>query len=315
MARTAPYVALRLAVYFGIAGAIVIVTGASAMIGYGIGSLGGEDFRTASGFWGGAAGFGLSAGLIYLAREYILYLVKAGHIAVLVDLMDGREDSGNAGQIARGTRIVREHFVEASVLFGIDQVVKAVINAVTSLMAGTATFLPIPSLDTLARMLRLFLKIAVGFIDEVILAYAIHIQTRNPWQAAEEALILYCQNYKVMIRNAAWVAMFIYVFAFVVFLLALAPASALIYLFPGGWSAGGFVFALLFAWAVKAAVLEPLAIACMMQVFFRTTAGQEPDPEWQARLAQLSGRFGMLAERARDWSRQPAAPQERKAAV
>lgn len=59
MARTAPYVALRLAVYFGIAGAIVIVTGASAMIGYGIGSLGGEDFRTASGLWGGAAGFGL----------------------------------------------------------------------------------------------------------------------------------------------------------------------------------------------------------------------------------------------------------------
>src|SRR5699024_5030084 len=85
---------------------------------------------------------------------------------------------------------------------------------------------------------------------------------------------------------------------FLVFLVMLAPAAALVYLMPGAWAAGGVVFALLFAWSVKAALLEPFAIACMMQVFFRTIEGQQPDPEWEARLEQMSGKFRKLKDRA-----------------
>ena len=78
----------------------------------------------------------------------------------------------------------------------------------------------------------------------------------------------------------------------------LAPAALLVHLMPGAWSAGGFVFALLLAWSIKAALLEPLAITCMMQVYFRSTGHQTPDPEWEARLEQLSARFRELKERA-----------------
>lgn len=93
-----------------------------------------------------------------------------------------------------------------------------------------------------------------------------------------------------------------------VFLLALAPAAALIYLFSGAWSAGGPVFALLFAWAFKTALLEPLAIACMMQVFFRVTAGQQPNPEWRARLNSVSSRFAKIRDKSISWvqGRSPA---------
>ncbi len=58
------------------------------------------------------------------------------------------------------------------------------------------------------------------------------------------------------------------------------------------------VFALLFAWSVKAAFLEPFAVTCLMQVYFRITDGQEPDPEWDARLEQMSSHFRKLKERA-----------------
>jgi hypothetical protein len=78
----------------------------------------------------------------------------------------------------------------------------------------------------------------------------------------------------------------------------LAPAALVVYLMPGAWSAGGLVFAILFAWSVKAALLEPFAIACMMQVYFRTNEGKESAPAWDARLSEMSAKFRTLKERA-----------------
>lgn len=72
MARTMPFNALRVAVYFGMAAAYVIVTGTGAGIGRGIGSFGDDEFRTGAIFWGGAFGFGLTAGILYFLREYVL---------------------------------------------------------------------------------------------------------------------------------------------------------------------------------------------------------------------------------------------------
>ena len=101
-----------------------------------------------------------------------------------------------------------------------------------------------------------------------------------------------------MLKNAAWLAVIVYALSFLVFLVMLAPAALVVYLLPGAWSAGGFVFALLFAWSVKAALLEPFAIACLMQVYFKTIENQQPDPQWEARLEQLSGKFRQLKDRA-----------------
>src|SRR5690606_11836053 len=129
-------------------------------------------------------------------------------------------------------------------------------------------------------------------------AHTIRSRSTNPWASAQEALVLYGQNYKIMLKNAAWLAVIVYLLSFVVFLLMLAPAALVMYLMPGAWAAGGFVLALLFAWSVKAALLEPFAITCLMQVSFKTIDGQQPDPEWEARLEQLSDKFRQLKSRA-----------------
>lgn len=199
MMRTAPYVLIRIVVYFGIAAAIVLLSSAGARIGYGIGSFGDDEFRASAAVWGS---IGLTAGVLFFLREYILYVAKAQHIAVLVEVMDGRELPSDQGQIAYGSRIVRERFVQARVLFGFDQRIKGVIRAITGLMAGIASVLPIPGLDNLLGIFRALLKVPVGFVDEVVHAHAIRTRADNPWAAAEEALVLYGQNDKAMLRNA-----------------------------------------------------------------------------------------------------------------
>jgi len=301
MGQTLPFLVFRMIVYFGIAVAFVLVTGVGVGVGWGIGAFGGEDFRAGSMFWGGLIGFGVTAGSIFFLREYVLYIVKAGHIAVLVELLEGGTIPQGQGQIAYASEIVRQRFAETNVLFGIDLLVKGVLNAILGLIQGITSFLPIPGLSNIVGLVRAFLKVAIGLMDEVVLGYLMRTRSTNPWLGAQTALVLYAQNYKVMLKNAAWLTVIMYGLSFVVFLVMLAPAAALVWFIPNAWGAGGFVFALIFAWAVKAALIEPFAIAAMMDVYFRVIEGQTPDPAWDERIGQVSKKFRELKDKAANW--------------
>lgn len=298
MVRTAPFILLRVLVYFGISAALVLMTGAGAGVGYGIGQIGEAEFEASSTFWGGTAGFALTAGVIFFLRDYILYLVKSAHIAVLVELLDGNELPNGQGQITYGRQVVTARFGQASALFALDQTVKAVINVVTGISQGIMTLLPIPKLDRLTGVVRAYLRLAVGLVDEVILAHAIRNRSENAWEAAHDGLVLYAQNGKAMLGAAAWLTLITWVLSALVFLLMLGPAAAVAWLFPGDGSAGLFVFAILFAWAVKAALIEPFALSCLLQVFFHEIEGQIPNAEWRGRLTHASDRFRKLGEQA-----------------
>lgn len=303
MRQTAPFVMFRLVVYFGISVAYVLATGVGAGLGYGIGSFWEDDQRLAATAYGAAGGFGLTAATLYFLREYLLYTVKAGHIAVMVELLQGREIPDGQGQIAYARARVTERFGTSNVLFGIDQLVKGVINAVTGLLEGLMSILPIPGLDKLMSVIRAYLRVAVGLLDEVMLAHCFETRSDNPYEASKTALVLYSQNAKGMLTNAAWVTLWVWLLSALIFVLMLAPAGVVVWLLPGQMSAAGVVFALLFAWAVKVALIEPFAIACMLQAYFKLTAGQIPDPAWQAKLESASDKFAALGERAYHWVR------------
>src|SRR5580698_7406330 len=90
--RTLPFIVLRLAVYIGITLAYVIAVGVGGGIGLLFGKIGGNGGGGTA--FGGLIGFAVVSGLLYWAREYLLYMVKAGHVAVLVELLDGRQIPG-----------------------------------------------------------------------------------------------------------------------------------------------------------------------------------------------------------------------------
>lgn len=303
LARTMPFILLRCAVYFGISLAYILMTGVGAGVGYGIGGFWDESTQATAALWGGVAGFGLLGGVLFFAREYLLYTVKAGHIAVLVQLLEGGELPQGRSQIAYASQIVKRRFAQTNTLFAMDLLIKGVINAITGLVQGIGAF--IPGMQQMMGVVKAFLRLAVGLVDEVILAYIIRTNSDNPWLASRSALVLYGQNATVMLKNAAWLTLFTYGLSFMVFLVMLAPAAALVYLMPGTWSAGGMLFALLFAWAVKVAVIEPFAIACLLQAYFKTIKDQTPNPEWEARLDKVSNKFGELKGKAQTWV-QPA---------
>lgn len=303
--RTLPFILMRMAIYFGITLAFILSTGIGAGIGYGIGNIG--DDPASFGVWGGIFGFGLVAGAVYWIREWLLYMVKAAHIAVMVRLIDGQPMPGGKGQIAYGQDVVTARFGEANVLFAMDQLIKGVIRVITGIIGGIAAFLPIPGLSTLASFANTIVRISLTYVDEIILGYNIRMDSQNPWETSRQGLVLYAQNGRTMIRNAVWLSIFLYVLAFAVFLLALAPAAAILYLFPGEIAGYAFILAIVFAWAFKAAVLEPFAIAALMAVYFKVIEGQAPNPEWDAKLSGASDKFRELKEKAFGGARVPEA--------
>ena len=299
MGKTLPFLIFRFLIYFGITLAYVLITGVGAGLGYGIGSIGGG--AEAGGLYGGLAGFGIAGAIMYFLREYLLYLVKAGHIAVLVELMEGRQIPGGKGQIDYAQGIVRERFAQASILFGVDQLIKGVLKAFNRVFFTIANFIPIPGIQGIAKFINTIVNLSLTYLDEVILAYNLRIKADNPWEASRTALVLYAQNYKAFLKNAFWLAFVIWGLTFLVFLLILAPVAGLVSLFPGAAGPLALIIALVFAWGVKQAVIEPVGMTALMQVFFSVTEGQQPNPEWEGKLDKTSKKFSKFREKAAEW--------------
>ncbi|MFN4264022.1 MAG: hypothetical protein ACK4IT_10550 [Thioalkalivibrionaceae bacterium] len=294
--RTLPFILLRLVIFFSITLAYIIATGGGAGIGY----LLDRSSENPAGwtFWGGLTGFGLVSGVIYFLREYLLYLVKAGHIAVLVHLMNDRPIPDGRGQISYATTEVKNRFVESSVLFAIDQLIKGVLKVINGLLMGIATLLPVPALQAIMKFVTTVINLSLTYVDEVILAHNIHTQSTNPWHSSREALVLYAQNYKTMLKNALFLAFIVWGLTAVIFLVVMLPAIGALGLFPGSASVWAFVISLVAAIALKAALVDPFAMAALIQVYFKVTEGQTPNPQWTARLDGASQQFRKMGEKA-----------------
>lgn len=306
--QTFPFVVLRVLIYFGIAVAYTLATGTGAGIGWGFGHLGGADAHAGGAFWGGMIGFGIVSAGLYLAREYLLYLVKAAHIAVLVEVYDNKPIPAGQGQLAFGANFVKTHFTESSVLFGVDQLIKGVLRALFGTINFITAFLPIPALQQLVRIVEAFIRMSLTYVDEIILAYLIRTNTRNPWGTARDGVVLFAQNYMHFLKNAAWLSVFMWLVTIGFFVVFWSILGAIAVFLPPGIFFFTFVLAMIFAISVKKALLEPIAIAALMQVYFKEIEGQTPNPEWTAKLDGVSSKFRELAKKAAGWVPGPAVP-------
>lgn len=297
--RSWPFLLMRMALYATIAVAYLTLMGTGAGVGYGVGHIfsdpGTPTFAAAI---GGITGFGLAWFIFRLLAEYILYVVKAGHVAVLLHLLEGRDVPTAREQAAYGRQVVQSRFAEASSLFVLDQLIKAVLRTIAGLLRGIASFVPIPGLRGLIAFVNMVVSMSLTYADEVVLAYNIRSGVNEPWETSRRGLVLYAQNGRNILKNAFWLAIFVWLVAIVVFVLTLSPAAALVYWLPGQAAGFSFVGALVLTWAFIAACVEPFAIACLMQAYFKAIEGQQPDPDWDARLADASRQFREIKDKA-----------------
>jgi hypothetical protein len=292
--RTLPFVALRIAVgilfglvtvlYFGVVGWLVLTL---------------LDAGTVSGPIGGIGL--LVATLIFLAamrfaRRYVLYMVAAGHIAVIAHIVDTGETPRN--QLAFGTGQVKSHFKEANALFVVDQVVKAVIrqfnNRVVS-MSNLVSF--VPTLSNILTVLRRAISLAASYIDEAIIAYVFIADEENNWRAARDGVVLYAKTWKSILGSTLAIILAMYVAAFVM-LLSLTPLAAVFGGLSPTFEILGWVVVAAIGLTVYLGVLRPWVKTVVITTFLIEARELTPDSETADFLERRSKKFRELTAKA-----------------
>ncbi len=301
MARTWPFVLLRMVIYTATPAIYCTIVACGAVVGYGAGHifvLSDPEAPAKCAGIGGFIGFVAATAMVYGLREYFLYILKAGHIAVLVHLIEGKPIPGGQGQLTYARKLVAERFIEANLFFVFDQLIKAVLQSISALTTGLAALIPVPGLTAAVGLLNSFIRISITYVDEIILGYNIRMIAASPFENGMRGVVLYAQNSKLMVKNAIWLALIVWIMTAGIFVATLTPAAAMLYWISGPSSGYVFVFAIVLAWSLKMALLEPFAIAALMTVYFKTIEGQAVDADWEQRLNQTSEAFRDLKAKA-----------------
>jgi hypothetical protein len=248
--------------------------------------------------------------------RYMLHLLECGHVAVLTELIiRGTVSNGQESMLEYGKRIVIARFGEVNALFALNMLVRGVLNAFHRTLDWIAEALPIPDLDSVARLATTILSAATRYMDKVIFSYNL-AYAENPWEGARDGIVYYAQNAKPILKTSIWIVVLEMVLSGVTWLVLLVPAAAITVLLPqAARETGGLVtiiIALLFAWAARAAFIKPLFLIMIMTRFHTAIENQPLNTAWVAELDRISSQFRDLGQKAQDFAagtfHQPAAP-------
>ena len=235
----------------------------------------------------GLAGLGIGFLILRWARAWVLYLVKAAHIAVLVEMIHGRPLPPGSGQIGYGQSVVRERFGEASALFVLDGLVRAALRMINRLTMGFLSVLPDKLARQIAFAVNTVLYFAIGLIDEIILAHAINNRSTDAWGSAADALALYRQNWKAILKNALWLTLFAVALGWLLYTFLFEPAQAAYTLDPETGRRGYFL-SIAISSLILATYFGPFALISMLQVWFRLIAAQPVAPRARAEVGRIA---------------------------
>ena len=232
------------------------------------------------------------------------YLVKAGHIAVITELVTGGELPEK--QLEYGKERVKERFATSNVYFVLD---KLVIGAVKQIQRGieragnTLDF--VPGMKTVTGLLKFFVGIFLGYIDECCLGYTFYKKDQNAFKSAADGVAIYAQNWKLLLKDAAQ--------TMCVVIAALIVATLVAFVIIGvpfrmlGWNGTvAFVLACFLAWAVKTAFIDSYILIRMMTSYMGAAPSTILNFDLYKQLCALSSKFKELLQQAKAEMTAPA---------
>lgn len=240
----------------------------------------------------------------FILNHYIGYLVKAGHVAVIV--MAFKTGTVPADPVATGKAMVKERFGTSNVYFALDKLiagsVKQLQRALGRLISGLLG--AIPGADGVKNVMNMFLDISLGYIDECCLGYTFYHPEQNAYKSAADGVVIYAQNWKTLLKDAAKTTLVVILSVVIVTLVAFVIFGGLLRLL--GWSGFvAFVVSLLLAWTVKYAFIDSWILVKMMSSYMQVAPNTQITFDLYGKLSGLSKKFKELFRKGQDGA-QPA---------
>ena len=228
--------------------------------------------------------------------RYVMHVITCGHVAVLTELITkGAVGNGSESMFAYGRRIVTEKFKEVNVLFGMNALVRGVLNSFHATLDWVAGEIPIPGMDSIANLVTMVLRAATRYLDKVIFSYTLARNDDDPWRDAQEGIVYYVQNAKPILKSSIWIVIQERVLTILMWLVLLIPAALITKMLPHSVRESGaivvIVIAILLAAAVRAAFVKPVFLIMTMVRYHALIENQPINEAWAGQLAGMSQGF------------------------
>ena len=297
--KTMPYVLYRALIYGVLCLCVIGYLTLLAVIG--------GVFGTGA-FW---ALFLVSVGLVAMlglagfVGEYVFYQLKAGHVALITEIITEGQLPVGISQMKWARGRVLHYFDAADPRLGPGEIlgsVRKVLRAVNRKLFESATALPLPGIECGTRFTEHMVDLSQEYVEEAVIAYAFKAKDRNLPKSAVNAIAVYCQSWKVILGNAVTLTVLSYCFALL---------AAVMFLVPLGFVAAQvvapertivkfvlFATGVFLGFAAKWALFDPVACASTVLTFLEESDVSPPDPEWEKQVESVSEAFADLKQKA-----------------
>lgn len=259
--------------------------------------------------------FGVIYGGLKFLERYVLYMVKIGHISVVVELLTNGKVPEGKGQVAYGKDQVTSNFGTANIAFVLDNMVHAAVRQIQRWMMRVGDmFSFIPGSKNIIGIINAIMSIALNYIDEAIVSY-IFVRKNNGyeesvWKSASDGVVLYAQSWKGILKTAVGSVIFIYAFNIIIFLMLAFPFMFISKLMSANTPELGFLLgalALIAAYVVttilKRAFIDPIVTIAMIRSYQMSIQGMEPKMDLQHKLLGVSANFKKLFNKRKEVER------------
>lgn len=245
-----------------------------------------------------------------LVMNYGGYMVKAGHIAVLAEA--AATGVVPADQVAYGTQKVKDRFLTANVYFAVDKLVSGAVRQIQKNITKLGNKLDfIPGMEHIVGVANFFVELSLGYIDECCLGWTFYKKEQGAFQSACDGVVIYAQNIKHLLKNAAVTMLKVVAATLVAALVVFVPIGLLFKLLK--WSGlVAFILACLVAWVVKFAFLDSYILCQTMSGYMSVAPTTRLAVDLYTPLSNISSSFNELWNKGKEeaaqsgWSAAPA---------
>jgi hypothetical protein len=257
--------------------------------------------------WLGAVGV-----VNFILNHYIGYLVKAGHVAVITEAVTTGRIPDN--QVAYGKQMVKERFLTSNVFFVIDKLVAGAVRQLQKgfeKVAGSLSSI-IPGMKAVVSIGKMFIGIALGYIDECCLGYTFLKKDQGAFKSATDGVVIYAQNWKKLLKDAAKTTAIVVILLIVITLVSFLLFALVVRLIP--WKdpiiqriAGfvAFLVACCVAAAIKVAFIDSYMLVKMMVSYMQEAPTTVITFDLYGKLCGLSAKFKELFNKGQQESPTP----------
>ena len=160
-------------------------------------------------------------------------------------------------------------------------------------------------MGAVAGLAQFFVSISLGYIDECCLGWTFYNKDQGAFKSAADGVVIYAQNWKVLLKDAAKTMLKVILLTVLVALLIFVPIGLLFKLLK--WSGFvAFVLALLIAWVVKFAFMDSYIMIQMMASYMSVAPNTVITFDLYSTLCTWSKKFKELFTKGQEESPQAA---------